>query len=266
MGFAAGCGAEEHTPTADVASRAAKPSASDPSPETKTPLGESQKISVSVADPSEAQMPELLVPIPRASAMDAEVRPAAALSLPATDFSKVTVSSAFSELVEAYRTGQADQWSRAEATIHAHASVALPALWEGLKSSDRPTRELASMMLAQVLPNLLYGENASHPPDATQWAENLRQALTDESAEVRVNVAVALSLMEGEGQGLIPVLEELLTSELPHVRTMAVSALGNLGPAASNAIGAIEQMSQTDSDSTAKAAAIEALNQLRRVQ
>ena len=81
-----------------------------------------------------------------------------------------------------------------------------------------------------------------------------------------VNAAVALSIMEGEAPVLVPVLGDLLHSELPHVRTMAVSALGNLGAPAANIIPAIERLTQSESDPTAKAAAVEALRQLRSIQ
>jgi HEAT repeat protein len=112
----------------------------------------------------------------------------------------------------------------------------------------------------------LYAEDQSQRPAVGLIAGKLRQALKDESPEVRVNVAVALSLMEGEGPELVPILEELLHSELPHVRTMAVSALGGLGTLATTAIPAIESFTQTESDPTAKTAALEALSQLRSLR
>jgi HEAT repeat protein len=274
MSFAVGCGTEEPTSTADVAPPQVEESLQKPAAQTALPATSVKPLEavVSEVDSSQAQMPELLIPVPTTSAMDAEVRPAAAIGLPVPDSvpqpaaSHPQAAGALKELAEAYRAGQPDRWTRAEAAIHAQGSAALPALSEGLASPDRQTRELSSMMLAQILPNLLYAENSTQRLDVTQVAAKLRQSLGDESAEVRVNVAVALSLMEGEGPALVPVLQELLGSELPHVRTMAVSALGNLGAPAAKAVPAIERLSQSDSDPTAKAAALEALSHLRPLQ
>lgn len=216
------------------------------------------------------ELPELMVPARTTTSQDIEVHPASAVELPNPVSPVPTVpvagkagQQAFLELVDAYRTGQPDQWSQAEAAIHALGSAALPTLLDGLQSADRQTRELASMMLSQVLPNLLYPADLSQRPDITPIADRLRLALRDESVEVRVNVAVALSLMDGEGPKLVPIFQDLLKSDLPHVRTMSVVALGGLGPSAVPAIPAIERMSQTDPDPQAKAAAVEALTMLR---
>lgn len=273
LGFAVGCGSEESDTTVDNDPPTATASNEDNAAPAGETIGSEEVSSDSVAesDHSDAQMPELLVPVQSAS-VDPEVQPAAAIGLPRIERLPLTGSSplsganALAELVEAYRTGQPEQWTRAETAIHAQGAAALPALCEGLGSTDRQTRELASMMLAQVLPNLLYAENPSQRSDVLLLAGKLRPALKDESAEVRVNVAVALSLMEGEGQSLVPVLQELLTSELPHVRTIAVSALGGIGTPAAIALPQIERLSQTDSDPNTKAAALEALKQLRSLQ
>lgn len=271
MGFAVGCGSEESTPVVESELPAETQTVDADESLTAIESEDADEPSLSELDPSEAQMPELLVPVPSASAIDHEVQPAAAVGLPLVERlpsisqSLPPGSDALAELVEAYRTGQPERWTRAEAAIHAQGSAALPALCEGLSSPDQQTRELASMMLAQILPNLLYAENLSQRPDAAQLAGQLRQALRDHSAEVRVNVAVALSLMEGEGPALVPVLVELLGSEQPHIRTMAVSALGNLGASARIALPHIERLSQADTDPTTKAAALEASNQLRSI-
>lgn len=269
LGFAVGCGTKDEMPSVELASQPAQESAAPSAPASESSELESSRVSETSS--IQAQMPELVLQLPAVSAIDAEVQPAA-LGLPAMESvslgsnSNPPGSNAFSELVEAYRAGQPDRWARAEAAIHAQGSAALAALLEGLSSPEKETRELASMMLAQVLPNLLYAESLSQRPDVLLLAGKLRQSLQDPSAEVRVNVAVALSMIEGEGPALVPVLQELLGSELPHVRTMAVSALGNLGPPAKAAIGAIERLSQSDSDPTTKAAALEALTQLRSLQ
>ncbi len=187
--------------------------------------------------------------------------PAATIGLKTT--SSNSGQSIFDQLVNAYREGQPDQWTKAEAAIHQAGETVLPTLLNGLKSSDIQTRELASMMLAQVLPNLLFTENPSQQLELGSLKESLRLALADDSVEVRVNVAVALSLMEGEGPKLVPVFHQLLASELPHVRTMAVVALGGLGRSASSAIPAMEVLSQTDPSEEVKSAAHEALRMLR---
>ena len=170
------------------------------------------------------------------------------------------------DLVEAYRTRQPEQWTRAESAIHAQKAEALPMLWQGLESEDRQTRELAAMMLAQVLPGLLYGDDSSRRPDADRIASKLKTALRDESAEVRVNIAVALSLFPEEAPALVPVFEELLASERPHVRSMAVAALGALGAPAAEALPEVERLSETDQDPAVQSAAREALGQLRQLR
>jgi len=170
---------------------------------------------------------------------------------------------AFADLVAAYREGRPDQWTRAEASLHQLGLKTLPVLFDQLSSGELKSRELSSMMIVQVLPNLLFAEEISTRPDPADIACNLRPHLRAESVEVRVNIAVALSLIEGEAETVLPVLSELIHAHLPHVRTMAVVALGGLGPAAKNAEPAIERMSQTDADPEAKAAAAQALEMLR---
>ncbi len=194
MGFAVGCGTQEPTVTDESHSHAATQTAEDhfSEPSAFVQPGEARTPSLSVRDSSEAQMPELLVPFPKATAVDAEVQPAAAVglptveSLPFTNSPNTASSNMFAELIAAYRAGQPEQWTRAETAIHAQGSAALPALFEGLSSPDQQTRELASMMLSQVVPNLLYAESQSQRPDALLLAGQLRRALQDDSAEVRV--------------------------------------------------------------------------------
>lgn len=217
-----------------------------------------------------SEMPELFVPARTTNSQDVAVHPASAveLSIPVAPVPKVPKNGnagqrAFFDLVEAFHTGQPDKWTRAEAAIHASGPSVVPTLLDGLQSSDQQTRELASMMLAQVLPNILYPEDLSQQPKITPIADRLRLGLQDESVEVRVNVAVALSLMEGEGPKLVPIFQQLLTSELPQIRTMSVVALGGLGSHAVPAIPAMERMSQTDPDPNAKSAAMESLKLLR---
>ncbi len=201
------------------------------------------------------------------NAVDAGVQPVGVeLAMAAPVVEPNVGRTAFANLVAAYRRGQPTLWTQAEAAIQAQGASALPALLEGLKSPDRQTRELGAMMLAQVLPTLLYAEDFRQRPNTERLAERLRPALRDESVEVRVNVAVGLSLIEGQGPTLIPVLQELLASELPHVRTMAVVALGGLGMQAASAIPAMERLSQTDQDPAVKSAAQEAISQIRSLQ
>ncbi|MCA9071435.1 MAG: HEAT repeat domain-containing protein [Planctomycetaceae bacterium] len=217
-----------------------------------------------------AEMPELMVPVRTTNSQDLKVHPASALnvSIPVPTSPKVPISGtksqvAFSDLVEAYRTGQPEQWTRAESAIHSCGLEALPTLLDNLQSPDGQIRELASMMLSQVMPDLLYPEDPSQRPEVAPIAERLRIALGDESVEVRVNVAVAMSLIEGEGPRLVPIFQELLNSELPHVRTMSVVALGGLTPHAVPAIPAIQRMSQSDPDPNTRSAAVEALQLLQ---
>jgi HEAT repeat protein len=270
-GFGLGCGGENPSTSVPDATTEAGSASEVQSAEVLPTVGQVTAELSSPTSPTEnlAVLPELIVPARTMIAMDAEVRPAAAVGFPAARFPASPADAgqtALANLVQAYRGGQPELWTRAESAIHAQGSAALPALLEGLNSQDRQTRELAAMMLAQVLPALLYPEDFSQKPETSLLAEKLRRALGDDSVEVRVNVAVALSMMDGQGPLLVPVFLELLGSELPHVRTMVVVALGGLGSPAASAIPAIERLSLSDPDPNVKAAALEALGQLRPLQ
>ena len=265
-----GCQSEESTqPISASASPAPEetPPPADRSAGTRD-LASGPNAAKSTGDP----MPELAVLEPVIDTEEAAIEPAAGLGLPILetptplDADSSDAASAFVRLVEGYRTGQAEQWSEAEAAIHSQGLRGLPILLDGLDSGDRQTRELASMMLAQVLPNLIFANDPSQRPDVKALSDRLRPFLSADSVEVRVNIAVALSMIEDEGPALVPVFQELLASELAHVRMMSVVALGGLGTHAAPAIPMIEEMSTSDPDPRTKAAAIEALTQLKPQQ
>src|SRR5687768_4834284 len=79
LGFAVGCGSEESDSTVDndllTAAKFAEADAGESGEATESL--DASSASVAESDHSEAQMPELFVPAPSASAVDIEVQPAA---------------------------------------------------------------------------------------------------------------------------------------------------------------------------------------------
>ena len=257
---------------------------SDPRPVAESPTQESKQVSP-VAPPTpaakaqiepngekttvESPVPKLIASEDETDIVEADVPSPLSLGLPileAPEPLKVDsqeATAAFERLVKAFRSGEPGQWTQAEAAIHEEGVNAVPVLLDGLNSEDQQTRELASMMLAQVLPDLLYSNDSSGRPDERELLDRLRPHLNAESVEVRVNVAVVLSMIENQPQELVPVLQELLESEKAHVRMMAVVALGGLGTAADPAIPLIKELSLSDPDAGTKTAAAEALSRLQ---
>jgi HEAT repeat protein len=156
---------------------------------------------------------------------------------------------ALADLVASLQNANPDAWQSAEARLKELGKAAVPALAAGLKNTDRTTREMATMFLAQL------------GPDALDAADALAGVLRDESAFVRVNAASALTTMDRHIEQAIPVLADLLSDSDPNVQTTAVIALGNVGPQAKPAVPKLIEL-LTDTDQRVQVAATRTLGRL----
>lgn len=133
-------------------------------------------------------------------------------------------SEAFTKLVAAAQSNDAEAWASAEAKLHELGAQATAALSGRLEDENTVARELAAMFLAQI------------GPDAVSAAKGLVKLLNDESTFARVNAAAALSTFEGYEDQVAPVLTELLIDTDENVRLTAATSLRNIGSAANKAV------------------------------
>lgn len=114
------------------------------------------------------------------------------------------------------------------------AQPAVPALVEAMKDDDENVRMCAVRALGTIL------------QEAGGVLPALAQALTDRSADVAQSAAMVLA--ETGGRQAVPTLMDALHHEIASVRAKAAWALGKIGPAAIDAIPALEETSK-DGDS-----------------
>ncbi|MGQ0633780.1 MAG: protein kinase domain-containing protein [Planctomycetaceae bacterium] len=92
----------------------------------------------------------------------------------------------------------------------------------------------------------------------------LSEALNDTNPVIRVFAAQALGAVGSEAAPAIPALQKALTDKIPTVRSAAVEALGKVGSPDFALQGELRTVQQKDSDPTVRAAAGEAIEQLKR--
>jgi HEAT repeat protein len=124
--------------------------------------------------------------------------------------------------------------------IKAVGPEAVPFLFKALEDEDANIRAGAAEVLGLFgnpglpfvagLDEDLKRRNAPQVcPEAKEALPALKNALSDKSASVRVNAALAVWRLCGETEGTLPVLKEALTDKDPHVRGGAGSALYKMG-------------------------------------
>ncbi len=114
---------------------------------------------------------------------------------------------------------------RAIGSFGADAASACPQLIVALSDPSAAVREASAAALAQV------GKHASSDASAA-----LSKALTDTDPEVRAPAAVALRSMGPKAARAIPQLVEALNDPVDYVRVVAAEALGAMGASASAAV------------------------------
>lgn len=176
-----------------------------------------------------------------------------------------------------------EQWEAAHQELIDLGADAADVLRQGLRSRDAMAREWAASILAL---------NVEAAPLV---AEELTACLTDGSGYVRANAAAALALVPDRQSAAIPVFLDLLQSADAELRRMAavnlsqigapaadhldrltaalddadpeivrplVELLGQLGAAARPALPRLQQMASASEDSSLKAAAARAVEQI----
>jgi HEAT repeat protein len=131
-------------------------------------------------------------------------------------------------LCRALRKGDDDTRAKAAealAAIHGQPGVAVPALIAALGDEKWLVRSYAGHALQ------VFGAEAKEAIPA------LRDALRDTDGLVAVSAAEALCVIEGKPEAVVPTLVETLKSDSsPYWRSAAAEALGNIGPAAADAV------------------------------
>jgi HEAT repeat protein len=139
------------------------------------------------------------------------------------------------------------------AAIGPDAKAAVPSLISGIKTPDNPNAHAAAFALGKIgknadtaVPALIGRVGGSDPHLALVCAWALVNIKPD-SAEITERV--------------LPVLTKGLTAELPLARLGAAQALGKLGPAANDALPALEKATH-DKDNAVREAAAKAIEQI----
>ena len=181
------------------------------------------------------------------------------LTVPTRAAEMTAAASTFEELQTAYESQQPVDYQAAETKLLQFGVDAIPVLLDRLTGSgstprDSIRQELASMMLLQIVPETLL-VNPSFPKDLRiRVFQTLPRALDNPSADVRINIATALSLFQDPPPELVPALQGLLKSDAEHHRLMALVALGNLGPHSVTATADIREKLDDDSPDVREAA------------
>ncbi|WP_166828157.1 HEAT repeat domain-containing protein [Thalassoroseus pseudoceratinae] len=225
---------------------------------------------VSLEIPTELELPTELPtpePVPTSTPVATPERVEASNLLPHTRILRVPTREAemtaaahtFQEMQVAYESQKPDDYQVAEAKLLRFGPDAVPVLLDRLAAKNATTesttqQELASMMLLQILPETLLVD-PSFPDDLRiRVFQVLPTALSHPSADVRINIATALSLFQDPPPQLVPALRGLLKSEAEHHRLMALIALGNLGPHSAVAMTDIRESLKDESADVREAA------------
>ncbi len=150
----------------------------------------------------------------------------------------------FKDLVNAYREPDPTRWDERFTQLLELRGAVAPTLEKALTSGELIEREMASTIAAAV----------AH--EATELESTLRSRLDDTSDFVKVNCAAALAVIQPEDESVRKVLISLLDNENESIVLTSISALGNCGPAAKDALPKLQTFSQTGSDAIKEASAI----------
>lgn len=273
--FASGCGSSEseqitqpqNTVTRPAVTQTSRPAATSPD-QPQLPVVSSAPKTGDLSQPVLAdQARELLLtssPVPASrpilsddSPLFGDLQAAAETEVPAAESAeearrlRARMQTAFAELCEAHQQGDPEAWDTAWEAVQSAISdagrhAAAP-LATGLASPKESSRELASMLLAQL--GML----------AEPALAELVAALDDPSIFIRANVASTLSHFPGQSERLVPVLTDLLHASDESVRITAAVSLGNVGEPATRAIPALLQLVQQE-DGELQSAAVRTLS------
>ncbi len=159
------------------------------------------------------------------------------------------VKAVFEKLLAIRTEPDPDEWMKADKQFTAFGKTAIPTLIAELGNADLSARELASMYLASL------------GPEVKEAAPVLEKALDDESAFIKVNAASTLTHFPEYQNKAIPVLMTLAKHEDPNTRLTAIYAIGNLESHSEEQLNAIQD-ALTDSDTEVQLAAIKILGQI----
>ncbi|MFK7779018.1 MAG: HEAT repeat domain-containing protein [Gimesia sp.] len=162
---------------------------------------------------------------------------------------QVEVKAVFQKLMEIRLEPDPDEWLEADKKLNAFGKTAIPTLIAEMANSDVSARELASMYLAGL------------GPEVKEAAPILEKALLDDSPFIQVNAASTLTHFPEYRDKAVPVLITLTKNEDPNTRLTAVYALGSLDSHSEVELDAIKT-ALTDSDSEVQLAAIKILGQI----
>lgn len=162
---------------------------------------------------------------------------------------QVEVKAVFQKLLAIRLEPDPDEWLKADKQLSAYGKTAIPTLIAEMASSDLSARELASMYLAGL------------GPEVKEAAPVLEKALDDDSPFIQVNAASTLTHFPEYRNKAVPVLIALAAHEDPNTRITAIYALGNLETHTEAALNAIKT-ALADSDSEVQLAAIKILGQI----
>ena len=124
------------------------------------------------------------------------------------------------------------------------ARLAVPALIEDLKSSDKSVRSSAASVLSRI------------GTDARTAVPALVDALKDSNQDVRLNAAIALHWISSDvKRTAVTALLEVLKDSDPVLRGKAASALGDSGPEAKQAVPGLRKALKDHNEKVREAAA-----------
>jgi HEAT repeat protein len=179
-----------------------------------------------------------------------QARRAAALSLKELSSEK---SNAIPSLVNA-ANGDDDMEVRrlslqALATMGPRAQECLPRLTPLLEDSEESVRIATALAIARIDPD----------------SESCRPVLIRAMRAGNGGILLAVGKLGADAKWAVPALVELLSHDLVQLRSLAAHTLGQIGPAAGDAVPALERMSH-NRDPAVREVALEALEHLRSAQ
>ena len=193
------------------------------------------------ADPAQPPKSSTLSP-PVSSPVVSSSQPTMTPTEPKVDRTK-QAEELFQDLVAAYQEPDPARWDKRFSELLEFKADVVPALEKALASTDDIQREMASTIAAAV----------AHEAGSLEGA--LRKGLNDSSEFVKVNCAAGLAVIKPEDETVRQALINLLDSANESIVLTAVSALGNCGPAAQEALSKIEKLATEGSDLIKEAAA-----------